>query len=644
MSKNKTTYDESQRRGRQIENEPLKNYEDNVFKDLLNGLGTPVSIIEREGKIVYANPAFCQFFKAASEIITGKDYFHLIYADSTESKKEEIKAVLNTRRIASFEETIDDRNILTRISPFISDNRNVPSPELLIVEIKILKTMATGWKNEDEKFRMFFDNLTEATSLHKMITDEKGVVIDFTYEDLNPARERITKLSFTQIMGKTVRQVNPDIADGFIEKYGDVAKTGKPLNFDYYSKTFNKHLKVKAFSPKYGYVATIIEDFTEQKKAEEMLDETLEKYRTIFENTVEGIILIDDSGTVTEWNKCMEHKTGFSKMMVRGRKLWDVQYSLLTADWQKRFPKEKLQKIWLNLITSLTENEIRKEEGQYLDKDGSLVLTEDIICPLRLKKEKFLCIIQRDLTERRNAEQNLKINEQALQHLNATKDKLFSIIAHDLRSPFNSILGYSQYLRENIRKLEVEESEKCLDIINSSAHSTLTLLVNLLSWAKNQTGQTSYNPEKIRLHNIVNEVVDFSGSSAKIKNIMLDHNISNEITIYADRNMLKTIFQNLISNAVKFTNPDGMINISALPYSEHVEITVSDTGVGIAKSAIKNLFTLETNASTGTLNETGSGLGLVICREFVEKQGGKIWVESKVGKGSRFKFTLPLIG
>ena len=258
---------------------------------------------------------------------------------------------------------------------------------------------------------------------------KRVVIIDFTYEELNPAREKMINLSFPEIKDKTVRQVNPDIADGFIEKYGDVAITGKPLNFDYYSKTFNKHLKVKVFSPKYGYVATIIEDFTEQKKAEEMLGKTLEKYRTIFENSVEGIVLIDDTGTVTEWNKCMENKTGFSKITVIGKKLWDVQYSLLTTDWKKRFPIEKLQKIWMNLITTLPENEICKEEGQYLDKDGGLVLTEDIICPLRLKwRKNILCIIQRDLTERRNAEQKMKINEQKLKHLTQQKISSFQLL------------------------------------------------------------------------------------------------------------------------------------------------------------------------------------------------------------------------
>jgi PAS domain S-box-containing protein len=396
------------------------------------------------------------------------------------------------------------------------------------------------------------------------------------------------------------------------------------------------------FSPKYGYVATIIEDVTDQKKAEELLTRTSEKYKTIFENSIEGIVLIDDTGTITEWNKCIENKTGYTKSSAIGKKLWDIQYSLLTQDWKNKYPVDTLQKIWMNIIKTLPENETFVAEGQYLGREGRLVLTEDLICPVSLNEGKFFCIIQRDLTERRNAEQELKVSEHKLKQLNATKDKLFSIIAHDLRSPFNSILGYSQNLRENIRKYKFEESEKYLDIINSSAQNTLNLLINLLSWAKHQTDQTIFNPETLNLRQIMNEVVDLLILSAKIKNITINYNLPDKVMLYADRNMLKTILQNLISNALKFTKPGGIIHIYAIPYSDYLEITVSDNGIGMSKKTIGKLFNIETNVpTTGTFNEPGSGLGLIICREFVEKHGGKIWTESEVGKGSAFKFTLP---
>ncbi|MFA7115841.1 MAG: HAMP domain-containing sensor histidine kinase [Bacteroidales bacterium] len=243
-----------------------------------------------------------------------------------------------------------------------------------------------------------------------------------------------------------------------------------------------------------------------------------------------------------------------------------------------------------------------------------------------------------ELSEHKILQQN-----EELQRLNATKDKIFSIIAHDLRSPFNTILGFSKLLIENLNNYKAAETEKVLGIINVSAKNTLTLLDNLLDWAKSQTGQVKFEPEKVVLSSIIHEIFGLLNPSAKSKNISLEYIPSHEIEVLADLNMIKTILRNLISNAIKFTNSDGQISVHTLQKDNFIEITVSDTGVGMNEKTRNNLFKLETNESTiGTANEKGSGLGLILCKEFVEKQGGKIWVESEEGKGSDFKFTLPL--
>lgn len=241
--------------------------------------------------------------------------------------------------------------------------------------------------------------------------------------------------------------------------------------------------------------------------------------------------------------------------------------------------------------------------------------------------------------ERQRAEENAA----QLQELNATKDKLFSIIAHDLRSPFNNILGFSELLLENKNDNKVAKSEKYLGIINSSANNTLILLDNLLNWAQSQTGKISFNPKKIIFSNIILEIIKLKKSIAKAKNISLNYSSSDEIEVYADENMLKTILRNLISNAIKFTNSNGKIDVTALQNDNFIEIAVSDNGVGMNDETRKKLFDISTNITTkGTANEKGSGLGLILCKEFIEKHGGKIWIESEEGRGSIFKFTLPL--
>lgn len=241
------------------------------------------------------------------------------------------------------------------------------------------------------------------------------------------------------------------------------------------------------------------------------------------------------------------------------------------------------------------------------------------------------------------AKEKAEENEIQLKELNATKDKLFSIIAHDLRSPFNSILGYSSLLINEKNEKRSEEHLKSLNIINSSANNTLVLLDNLLSWAKSQSGQIILIPEKIVLASIINEVLEFVNSTAKFKKISLNHDPSGEIEVFTDQNILKTVLRNLISNSIKFTKPGGNINVFAISKQKKVEITVSDDGVGMNNETKNKLFKFDTNyTSVGTENEKGSGLGLVLCKEFVEKLGGEIWLESEEGVGSDFKFTLPL--
>jgi signal transduction histidine kinase len=240
---------------------------------------------------------------------------------------------------------------------------------------------------------------------------------------------------------------------------------------------------------------------------------------------------------------------------------------------------------------------------------------------------------------------NIRIQQDKLklEGLNKTKDKLFSIIAHDLKSPLNSILGFSELLNNKIQTSDIEKSKKFATIINTSAKNNLRLLDNIMTWAKTQTEQIEFIPENLKLYPIVEETLLVLNSSALLKNIKLISSLPDDIVAYADRIMLSTILRNLISNAIKFTNLGGKIDISAVSQQDHVEISVADNGVGISEENQKKLFGADVNFTmNGTENESGTGLGLMLCKEFVEKHGGRIWVESKLGKGSDFKFTLPL--
>lgn len=247
-----------------------------------------------------------------------------------------------------------------------------------------------------------------------------------------------------------------------------------------------------------------------------------------------------------------------------------------------------------------------------------------------------------DITDQKLAEQALKESESRLHLLNAAKDKLFSIIGHDLRSPFNSILGYSNLLLEKKENMVPSESERFLKIIRDSADRTLVLLDNLLNWAKLQKGQLHIEPEKLDLSELIHQILNLKEPLAKAKEISIQYSPADTFELYIMEDIFKTVLRNLVSNAIKFTQKGGNIVVSAMMKKDFVEISVSDNGRGMNKGTLEGLFNLGSNTSTpGTENEIGSGMGLVLCSEFVEKMGGKIWVTSEEGKGSDFRFTVP---
>jgi signal transduction histidine kinase len=295
--------------------------------------------------------------------------------------------------------------------------------------------------------------------------------------------------------------------------------------------------------------------------------------------------------------------------------------------------KEKLSK-WLvekqliqvqNLVLHLYQSKLRKDALNQAEELASATK--------RLRTE---------ISYRKQAEEEVKSKNKELQKIIAEKDKFFSIIAHDLKSPFNSILGFSELLIKNSGEVNLENTKKYATLIHQSSKRAMDLLLNLMEWAQSQTSRMIFAPEVFNLAELIDEIVSMLESSAFQKKVQIVKDVPPEITGYADKAMAGTILRNLISNAIKFSYPGGDISVSVTKNKYGLDVAVSDTGIGIPNEIIGKLFQIDQNITTaGTQNEQGTGLGLILCKEFVEKHGGKMGVESELGKGSKFYFNLP---
>ncbi len=250
--------------------------------------------------------------------------------------------------------------------------------------------------------------------------------------------------------------------------------------------------------------------------------------------------------------------------------------------------------------------------------------------------------IVRDVTDTRKAEKQLRESERKLRKLNAEKDKFFSVIAHDLKSPFNAIMGFSDLLSEQVKSEDYDGLEEMIEYIRSSSRQAYDLLSNLLVWSRLQIDQIEPVPVHLNLCELVKEAIHFYQEMAHAKNISLTSSLESDTMVYCVREMTSSVLRNLIANAIKFSYPKSTVSILVEADDDYVTVSVSDTGVGMSKEHAARLFRIDDNASTLVTNdENGTGQGLILCKEFIERQNGRLWFESEEGRGSTFCFCLP---
>lgn len=386
------------------------------------------------------------------------------------------------------------------------------------------------------------------------------------------------------------------------------------------------------------YIENFI-DISEIKKLQEELRLSEEKYRLLAENVSDIIWVYDYEDKKYLYVSPSVYKIkGFSPEEFVNLKLED-SISKECFEHVSRKNQERYERFLLD------KNQISyTDELIHVRKDGSTFEAETTSSFYLDPETKHVNLIgvTRDISSRKEAERKLYKTNQELKELNAMKDKLFSIIAHDLRNPFSIIIGFIDLLKYNFDKYSPEKREEIIDTLKNTTQRVYTLLENLLAWSKSQSNNLVLNPALYLAEDIITQLLNEVRPNSNKKNIRIETKYNLGQTVYADKQLLLTILRNLTTNAIKFTPKEGKITISINDEENFTKISVEDTGIGIPEEEIPKIFSIDNKFKRkGTEGEPSSGLGLLLCKEFIEKHGGKIWVESKINEGSKFIFTLP---
>jgi len=600
----------------------------------IKSINESISITDTNNKILFVNAAFLKTYGYSdlSELI-GQD---ISIVRSPENDQEITGKILDSTIEKGWQGEIINQRKDGSLFPISLSTTVVLNEKGEILGMVGVAIDITERKQVEQELQ---DKEAHLSTLIQTIPDLIWVKdINGIYLTCNKMFENFFGAEASEIIGKTDYDfVDRELADFFRSHDQNAVRIGKPSSNEEWVTFANDGHRVlleTIKTPMFDQNGTIIgvlgigRDITGRKIAEEKLRESEEKYRNLIETMPDGVYRSSPEGKFIEVNAAMVKMLGYDSK--DDLKSIDIKSDLY-------FKPEDRESLILELNSeNLDVYPLKK-------KDGTAVWIEDHGWYVRdeIGNVIFHEGVSRDVTDRRMAEMQLKKYSEELKELNATKDKYFSIIAHDLKNPFNSIMGLSEIIKNEAKYLDIATIEQYAGIINTTSKSTFKLLENLLDWARVQQSQMPFQPISLILRNIASEVIELMVEKANSKMIAIINYIPDNLIIVADKNMLETIFRNLVSNALKFTPVNGKIEIRATLHVNRYEISVKDTGVGIKKEDLGKIFEIGSGFSTrGTENERGTGLGLLLCKEFVEKHHGKIWVESEEGKGSTFTFSI----
>lgn len=500
---------------------------------------------------------------------------------------------------------------------------------------QIIKQRTLKLHESEEKYRSLIEGLGEVV-FRMSLPDGK-------YEYVSPSVIEIFGYTQEEVLNNPLlikKLIHIDFTDYFTEKWEDLIQGKVPPLYEYkiLDKAGNEKWIQQSNNPIFNEGGKIIaldglcRDITKEKQFQLEEIKTKAQLRAILDNSNAVIYLKDKNFNYLLINKQYEELFNLKENDIIGKSDYDIH---------PKYIADKFREVDSRVL----REEITITEEEIAEKDGRIEYFLSTKFLLRNNDNQTYAVggISTEIGELKSRETALRYSESQLRELNATKDKFFSIISHDLKHPFNNILGFSKLLSINLHKYDEEKILQFVHLIINSAQIAYKLLENLLEWSMAQTGKINFNPEIFILESLVIDTISITESSSRAKSIEVSYEIKENIQVFADKNMINTVLRNLVTNAIKYTHQNGFINISASIQNNYAQVSVKDNGIGIKPETIEKLFKISEKISTpGTNSEKGTGLGLILCKEFIEKNKGSIWVESEVGKGSEIYFTLPL--
>lgn len=681
---------------RKMMEESLRRSEE-VFRNLVENQGEGVGITDQNEVFTFANPAAHQIFgvKPAKLINASLKSFlspesQLKVMHETTLRKQGKKSIYEIEIIQPEGKVVP---LLVTVTPQYDDKQNFTGSFGVFRDISETKHAEMLLRKNEEHYRTLSASATDMLLLkqlddiYKYITETlhkhlPGTIVLFNLVNEDKLKTRLLHINgVSNKVMKSVLKLNGENIIGkeynLLPKHHEMFKQGRLISFEggleefastemprivsksieklagieqIYSIGINKADKLYAavhlFTMKKNVEINqkFVESFVKQagivierNALEQSLKISEEKFSSFLGKSSDAILLTDEKFNLIYLNKAFEVLTGYHRTEIANSDIFDLCYLLLPANEKKYKDYDQFRKDFLKQIND-SANNFQNDliETQLQAKQGKIISVQARFFNIRTSQGDRIGAICRDVTDQ-------KAKEKTLQELNATKDRLFSIIGHDLKNPLNNIIGFTQLMDENYDSYPDDKLKKFIGIVNQSASSLSGLLDNLLLWSHTQRKKISIEPVDISFTAITNTCFDLLQATANKKQLVLRNYLTEKHVGYADHQMMITVLRNLLANAIKFTPKGGKVSVAGQIKSDKLVISVADSGVGMDTDTSETLFEPTMKySSPGTEGEKGTGLGLIICKEFIEKNNGEIWVESEMNKGSTFYFSIPL--